>query len=420
MKNGTGPSPELTSAHTGTRRRVMVLNQFALPREQPGGTRHIDLFSRLTGWTPLIIAGDRNHQTGERFNTKDTRFQLLTIPSSTGSPLDRLRSWIAYTGKSIHTGLKTSDTSLVYASSPHPLTIVAGILIAKKHGLPLIIEVRDLWPDSIASFGYLKEGGGIYRLLKLFERWSYLRANAIVSVSPGWASHFIACGVPSDRIYTISNGATIPRDTDNRNRDLIRKKYKIDGFTAVYAGSHGKANALDYILDAASECRQINFLLVGSGPERSRLMHEARVRHLPNVRFLEPLPKRQIPELISACDIGIHCIQPADVLLHGMSPNKFFDYWACGLPVASNAGAAARSLAPPELHPLLGGPDSLASTLDTFYNFPERLQRDLGARGREHLADHYTTAVSAQNLEVVLNTTLAAHQANNPQLSNRV
>src|SRR5450759_4967472 len=102
-------------------KHVLVLNQFALPPSEAGGTRHIDLFSRVQGWTPLIIAGNRNHGTQEVFDTDDKRFRLTWLPPQHGGGLARIIGWIIYAIQAFFLTITRRQLDLVYGSSPHLL-----------------------------------------------------------------------------------------------------------------------------------------------------------------------------------------------------------------------------------------------------------------------------------------------------------
>ncbi|WP_409483689.1 glycosyltransferase family 4 protein [Arsenicicoccus dermatophilus] len=325
-------------------RRVLVLNQFALPRDQGGGTRHADLFGRCPGWRAVVLAGDRNHYSQQRFTTRDPGFRLVPVPASDGSPRARLTSWVAYCVQAVGFGLRHRP-DVVFASTPHLLTAVAGWALARTVRVPLVLEIRDLWPESFVAAGLLTRGSWTHRGLEAVERFVVRRADEIVVVTTGWEQHLSRLGADPQRCTVVPNG-TEPYDLhlSPQDREKRRRSLGIDRTTAVFAGAHGPKDGIDLILDAAASVPEVDFVLVGDGPAKHDAQSRARREGLSNVRFADPVPKQDLPMLLACCDIGVHSVTPLEVFRLGMSPNKLFDYLAAGLPVVSNAGDAVTGL----------------------------------------------------------------------------
>jgi glycosyltransferase involved in cell wall biosynthesis len=344
-----------------TSRHVVVLNQYALPRERGGGTRHVDLFGRLQHWRPLIVAAGRDHYSQERFRTADRRFRLLWVPGYRGNGLSRVVGWAIYAIQAAILGLSRRQLDLVYASTPSMLAPVAGWIVARVRRVPLVVEVRDLWPESLVAAGALRAGGLLHRILMRWERWMMRTANRIVAVTPGWEEHFASVGIASQKVIVVPNGA----ESSDFGDASVKRRGKPDGarLTAVFAGAHGEKDGLVHILNAAAELPDLDFLLVGSGPAKERAAARARRDKLANVSFLPPVPKAELGKLLASCDIGIHAVTPLPVFLKGMSPNKLFDYMAAGLPVVSNMEVGLREVIRDGECGRLGGPDELASCL---------------------------------------------------------
>ena len=120
---------------------ALVLNHFASPCGQAGGTRHVELFGRLTGWDHLIVAANRNYLTGEVVRS-EPGFRAVAATYFRASSRLRLVNWASYAVCAIVVGLKKSNVTLVYASSPHLFAGLAGLVLARLRGLPLVIEIR--------------------------------------------------------------------------------------------------------------------------------------------------------------------------------------------------------------------------------------------------------------------------------------
>ncbi|HEY5530199.1 MAG TPA: glycosyltransferase family 4 protein [Thermoleophilia bacterium] len=383
-------------------RRIVVLNQFALPRSEGGGTRHIDLFGRLDGWAPLIIAANRSHATQRLFHTDDRRFRLVWVPEQHGGRVGRVVGWLFYAAEAFMITVTRRHLGAVYGSSPHLLAPLAGLMAARLRRVPFILEVRDLWPESIVAAGMLRSGSTLHRVLSRLERLLVTAADAIVVVTPGWEEHFAELGAQPDRVHVISNGTEVDEFALSEPRDALRAEFGISRFTAVYAGAHSQANDLDLLLDAALDVPEMDILLVGDGTRKRALQDRVREQRIRNVAFLDPLPKPELARLLHACDVGVHCIAPLPLLAKGMSPNKLFDYMAAGLPVVSNAQEGLRDVIVDGECGVLVGPRSLGSALRRVHDASEQQRATWGARGRDIVTDRFSRSAAATRLDELL------------------
>ncbi|KAE8765240.1 glycosyltransferase family 4 protein [Georgenia thermotolerans] len=394
----------MNMGRSGRTKHVLVINQFALPRDQGGGTRHADLFNRIPGWRALILAGDRNHYTRERFATTNPLFRLVSIPRAGAGAVSRLRSWIWYVMKAGAMSLRIDGIDVIVGSSPHLLAPVVGRFVATVKRVPFVLEIRDLWPESLVSAGVLRESSPLHRALAVLERWLAIRADAIIVVTPGWDRHFSELGVPGEKIHVVGNGTELSDFQVTIPRAELRRKHSIQGFTAVFAGAHGPKDGLEYIIDAADKCPEINFLLIGSGPAKAEIMAKARRMGLNNVQFRDPIPKYDLPELLAACDVGVHSVTPLSVFDHGMSPNKLFDYLAAGIPIVSNARTPLRAVLEDDQCGRIGDAGSLASNIRAVAEADDATLSRWRAEARCLMETTFSRAAAATVLKEVLNT----------------
>ncbi|MEU4470492.1 glycosyltransferase family 4 protein [Micromonospora sp. NPDC023888] len=317
-----------------TPRRVLVLNHFAVPPGHPGGTRHVELFSRLPGWTHVIIAGRRNMITG-RPQRAAPGFHLVAVTPYRRNGLGRVVNWASYAVTATAASLRQPRPDVVYASSPHLLAGLSGCVVATLRRTPFVLEVRDLWPRVLVEMGTLSETSVAYRALERLERFLYQRADRVVIMAPGVRAAIEGKGVAPEKIAFIPNAADPEDFVPSRPRAELRRRYGFTRRTAVYAGAHGPANGLDLLLAAAEAVPEIDVVLVGAGMEKARL--QAKALGIPNVRFLDPVPKSEIPDLLHAADVGVHVLADVELFRAGVSPNKVFDYMAAGLPIVTNS-----------------------------------------------------------------------------------
>lgn len=383
-------------------KKVIVINQFALPKGEAGITRQIDLFSLLGDWRFKIVAGDRNHSTQERIVAAGPEFSLIRMPRWTGGSASRVFGWAAFCVGSFLKVLLDRDAGVVYASSPQPLSALTAYIAARLRRRAFVLEVRDLWPDSLVMAGRVSPKSVFYRILKCVEVFLVTRADAIVGVTRGWEKHFVELGADIKKIHVVPNGAKPADLTRYASRSAIRAENGFEGFVAMYAGAHGFANGLDLVLDAAEQLPDVSYVLIGDGPEKPRLIAKANERGLTNVRFLDPVPKDELVPLLWAADVGVHCLRGYIALNDGMSPNKIFDYMSVGLPVVSNAGAAARSLVGNGNGGLAVGEDELASGILQICRMSKGDRDRLGSQGRNMLESEYSIYAAARRLSQVL------------------
>lgn len=383
-------------------KRVLVFNQFALPRSEGGGTRHIDLFSRLQGWTPLIVAGNRNHYSQEEFVTDDARFVLVDVPAQDGGARERLISWVSFASKACAIALRARRVDAVVASTPHLLAPLAGWAVARIRRVPYILEVRDLWPESFVAAGLLRRGSLAHRVLLALECFVASRADAIVVVTSGWEQHFADLGVPANKVVVVPNGTERADHHTDLDRAQLRETLQLDGPVAVFAGAHGPKDGIDLILDAAATLPHVTFLLHGNGSVKQAAMERAVSEGLTNVVFRDPVPKSKLVEVLRACDVGVHSVTPLPVFALGMSPNKLFDYLACGLPVASNAGAPVESIIGRDQCGRVGDAHSLADGIREILDSPPEERAAFVARGRELIDTTYSRTASSARLTALL------------------
>jgi glycosyltransferase involved in cell wall biosynthesis len=228
---------------------------------------------------------------------------------------------------------------LVFATST-PLTIAIPAILARwLRRKPFVFEVRDLWPELPKAMGVITNPCILYGL-GILEYLGYHSANYVIGLSPGMVAGIAKRGIPSDRIKLISNGCDLALFEDvspSMRPEGVNEK----DLMVIYTGTHGLANGLDAILDAALELKKrginhIKLILIGQGKLKAQLQSRAAQEALDSIIFLAPLPKKQLANLMASADLGLQILADIPEFYNGTSPNKFFDYIAAGLPVLNN------------------------------------------------------------------------------------
>jgi len=392
-----------------TRRRVLVFNHFAVPPDEPGGTRHTELFSQLPDWDHLIVAARTNPSTRKvQPNRPGFRFVPVTPYGSNG--LARIANWVSYaltaTVRCLFSGGK--PPKLVYASSPHLLAGLAGAVIAGFYRVPLVLEIRDMWPKVLVDMGQLTTSSPIYRVLAGLESWLYRRADRIVVLADGVGKSLVETGVPAEKITVIPNAADPAFFETDLTRAQARAAYGFESLTFVYTGAHGPANGLDLLLEAAATIGDddpeidVEIVLVGDGLSRPSLIEQARTLGLTNVRFLDSVAKREIPRLLQAADVGIHCLADVPLFHYGVSPNKVFDYMAAGKPVLTNTPGVVSALVETADAGLAVSPGLLADGISRMTKAGEEQRSTWGSNGKRFMSENQSRQAMAARLGELL------------------
>lgn len=388
-----------------TRRRVLVFNHFAVPPDEPGGTRHTELFGRLYAWDHLIVAARTNPSTRKiQHDRPGFRFVPVTPYGSNG--ITRIGNWFSYAVTATTTSLVRAGKApdLVYASSPHLLAGLAGAVVAAFHHVPLVLEIRDMWPKVLVDMGQLTTRSPVYRLLAALESWLYGRADRIVVLAEGVGKSLVETGVPANKITVIPNAADPEYFETDLTRAQARAKYGFEKLTFVYTGAHGPANGLSLLLEAALTIRDhsVEIVLVGDGLSRLSLMEQARTLGLTNVRFFEPIAKSEIPCLLQAADVGIHCLADVPLFRYGVSPNKVFDYMAAGKPVLTNTPGEVSNLVETACAGLAVSPRLLADGISQMAKAGEHRRIEWGLNGRRFMSENQSRQAMAARLGKLL------------------
>lgn len=381
--------------------RVLVINQYAFPREYGGITRNFDMFSRLRNWKFRIMATSRNHYSGEVMSASDPRFTLIDIPAYEGNGFKRMLGWVVFATKTTLKGL-TTRADVYFGSSPHLLAPLSALVVAKLRRRPFVLEVRDLWPESLVTAGGLRRGSAVHKVLVWLERLLYRQASQIVVVTTGWEDHFESLGISTQKVTAINNGADLADFEVAQTKEELRARYGISGFTAIFAGNHSPYVGIDLIVEAAQKLPEVNFLLVGDGSRKAWAIEEAARLGLTNITFHDPVGKHELPSLLKACDVGLHTISPQSVFDKGMSPNKLFDYLSGGLPCVSNARVPLSSVISDGQVGAVVEPDELAKGISQVKEADETTRSRWIAEGRRLMSERYSLQGSADRLEQVL------------------
>ncbi len=312
--------------------------------------------------------------------------------------LHRLGQWPQWLG---------GKPDVVIASSTYPADIYPARKLARRHGATLVWEVHDLWPLSPIELGGMSRFHPFILWMQHAENTACRHANIVISMLPKAEAHLQQHGMLAEKFLHIPNGidpaewvgedfAPLPP----AHTEAIQAARNRGHLLVAYAGAHGIANALDSMLDAAALTRNspITWLLVGSGPEKSRLEQRVQSENLGNVLMLNAVPKAAIPPLLSAMDVLYIGLQSQPLFRFGISPNKLMDYMMAARPVicAIDAGndpvrdADCGMTIKPE------DPAALADAVNQMCKLPATERERMGQAGRVFVEAHHVYPTLAQ------------------------
>jgi colanic acid biosynthesis glycosyl transferase WcaI len=395
--------------------KFLVLSQYYSPEIGATQVRLSAFCSQLikAGHQVEVVTAMPHHPTGRIFPFYRGRFYMhevrdglsihrVWVYAGNGTILKRILNYLSFAFLCFCGLLRAQRPDYVFVDSPPPFLGVPGWMAAKWHGVPLVLNVADLWPDSAVDLGVLHDGLAL-RFGYWLERWIYRRANYITAVTEGIRNTLIRSkDVPSTKILFLPNGVDTalvrPREAD----EALKLGLGLNGKKVVlYAGNHGYAGAADMILLAADRLRSepaIHFLLVGDGPEKQRLKEMAKSLGLPNVTFHDPVPIQELPSFTSISDLAVVTLRKSRIT-RGARPAKALVMMAAGKPIVLSAegeaeqllrSASAGVIVPPE------DPDVLANAIRSLINDPEAL-RVMGMNGRTFACDNFDWSILVGN-----------------------
>jgi len=399
---------------------IWIFNHYAHAADVPGGTRHYDLARELVrrGHQVTIFASSFHHGRhqemklvpGERWKIEDVdgiRFVWIKTFSYQRNNWRRVLSMVSYMLWAWWLGWRLTKVSrsiekpdLIIGSSVHLLAVLAACWVARHHRARFIMEVRDLWPQTIIDMGEMSDRHPIIKALRILERFLYRKAEQIIIVGPRMGDYICARGVEEKKLVWIPNGVDLSGFQGVKRNNSADNKFKI-----VYLGAHGQANALDVLLQTAKivedqDFSDIYFILIGDGPEKPHLIEVAKELELSNVEFREPVSRAQVPQSLGEADATIFILNDLPLYRYGISLNKLFDYMAAekplilaGYPVNNPVMQAHCGLTVPPRNP-----EVLAEAIIELSQMPKEERETMGRRGREYVEKHHAIPVLADKL----------------------
>ena len=396
--------------------KIWMINHYAASPAQDWSTRHVSLGAGLVqrGHRVSLFAASFNdiHSSRRSPRTREhvhwehalgVELGFLPAPPYSDNSLGRGWNMLVFAFRILQLPRHIrARPDVIYGSTPSLFAALAGLAIARRLGVPFVLEVRDLWPQTLIDLGVPRFHPFVV-LSAVIERYLYRHADSIVTLMPHAAPHLVARGAARERIHCIPNGvdfSLVPPVSPPKPKDRL---------DVMYAGAYSSANNPGMILDAAAKLKQrggpaMRFRFVGSGLGEAALLAKQRALGLNDVSLEPPVPKTQVYSLLSDADILVAPVKHLPVHRFGVSGNKVLDYMAVARPIIHAVRTSDHAVldagcgfeCPPD------DPDKLADAISSLAGMSPQQRWELGLRGRRYLEQHHDFARLAIRLEAIL------------------
>ncbi len=375
-----------------------------------------------------LVSGEELLKTGKSKSvekeTEGIPFVFVRTVPSQGNGIARIKNWVLFY-KNLFPVAKAyakehGKPDVIVASSVHPLTMVAGIRIAKKMKIPCICEIRDLWPEAIFQFGKAKENSLLGKILIKGEHWIYKNADALIFTKEGdtdylkekrWTTEQ-GGDIELAKCYYINNGVDISA-CEERSRTMRLEDSDLDDetkFNVTYVGTIRPVNNVGNLLDAAKILNEtggyedVRFLIYGDGNQLSDLCDRVKNEGLENVKLKGFVNRQYVPYILSKSAVNIlNYAQSQYNWSRGNSSNKLFEYMVSGKPIISTVqmGYSIIKRYDCGVELMEDTPDALAKEIMRFHDL-DREERDrIGMNAREGVNDFDFGILTEKLIQVI-------------------
>jgi glycosyltransferase involved in cell wall biosynthesis len=342
--------------------RILFLTHYFHPEGNAPATRVYEMSRRWVkqGFEVNVVTGAPNVPSGvvypgyrNRWRSRERiegiqTLRVWTYLAPNKGTVRRILNYLSFCATATLAGLFAPRPDLVIATSPQFFCGWAGVFVSRARRVPFLLEVRDLWPDSIAAVGAMRSSR-LLRWLAWLERRMYAAATRIVTVGRGYQRELEARGVSAAKIAVVPNGVDRSQFDPATDGSVLRAKYAPNGeFLCSYVGTIGMGSGLSVVLRAAERLKQagrhdVVWLLVGDGAVREDLEREARQRGLTRVVFTGRLPKAEMPGVLAASDAClVHLARQP--LFKTVMPSKIFEAAAMAKPIVLGVEGVAAEI----------------------------------------------------------------------------
>lgn len=402
---------------------VWIINQYASTPETGFGGRHYYLAKELAnkGYNVYLISARYTHNLRKphHFNEpfyyeKNGSFTSVwvNVPEyEKVHGISRVINWLifAYRVTKLPFHLK-SLPNIIYYSSLSLIGYIGAYFVSKRHSIPIIFEVRDIWPLTLTEMSGISKYHPFVLFLNGIERIAYRTADYFLSNLPNAISHFKKYGVSEENFSYLPNGICLEEISQTepleQETKLLLHEYK-NKFVIGYIGTVGFANALDTLIDSANLLREndkIQFVIIGDGNEKANLLAKVKKQKLSNITFIDAIPKKQVQAAIQYFDVCYIGWRDKQLYEFGIGANKLPEYLFSGKPVLHSYSGKGDPIAKfsagisaPAEQPL-----KVVEAIHEFFRMEKEERNLMGERGRKAAIKLYSYKNISENLQNII------------------
>jgi len=365
--------------------------------------------------TGVLFPGYRNRLRPQRESMDGIEvIRVWTYLAPNAGTVRRIVNYLSYMVSAVLAGLWVSRPDVIVATSPQFFCGWAGVILSRLRRRPFVLEIRDIWPESIETVGAIRFRP-ILRFLQFFEKVMYRSAGHIVAVGDGYRRKILEKVNVPERVSVVMNGVDLERFQPQPVDMDLRRRWNGDGkFICAYLGTIGMAHGLDVVVKAAEALRDhgrddVVFWLVGDGARKSSLESDVKHRGLERwVVFTGRLPKEDMPRVLASIDACLVHLRKTE-LFETVIPSKIFEMMAMGKPIIMGVRGEALRIVEEAGAGIAMEPesaDSLLKAVDTLRNgatdWSPRTQSV-----REYLRVNFSRDALAEKMLQILNAVSA-------------
>lgn len=418
-------------------KKIWILNHYASHMLYDKGGRHywFAKYLRQYGYEPVIFCANIiNTQTDKRYFESnelwiekmaeeiECPFVFVKARTYVGNGKQRVLNMIDFyrNVKKVarEYGEKNGDPDVIFASSVHPLTILAGLQLARRYRVKCFGEVRDLWPEAIVAYSRrISRNSILARAMYAGEKWLYKKCAGVIFTQEGGPEYIREHGwdkehggpIAMENMHHINNGVDLDVFDQNAQNFVYQDADMDDpdSFKVVYAGAIRRINNLGLILDAAKIVKspKVKFLIFGGGDELDMLRQRIADEKIENVVFKGKINKQYIPSVVSRADLNLVHWEMNPLLKVGESYNKSFEYFAAGKPVFYTIRPGYSIVEKYECGILTEGfsPEDIAEGIDRIVRMSDEQKVTMSINARKAAEDYDFKKLTAMLVKILEN-----------------
>ena len=340
---------------------VWIVNHYAIPPSLGGLVRHyyFSKYLQQKGHQVRIFTSSKIHNMNKNMIDDgalykeqvidDIEYTFVRSRDYSGNGLDRITNLINFpfeVQKTMSYFYKMEKPDVIYASSPDLFVVYFALRFGKRHGIPVVVEIRDLWPKSIVEYNNFSEYNPIIQVMYQLEKYIYRKTDKLIFTFAGGKTYIEDRGwqnvIDLQKVHHVNNGVDLEEFEYNKTNYVLNDTDLVNpvNFKVIYVGSIRLVNHLRELVDAAEILKNrgknnIQILIYGDGTEKEELEAYC-ISHQLNVKFKGRVEKKYIPYILSKSDLNIVNVKKSNLVRYGVSWNKLFEYMASEKPILCN------------------------------------------------------------------------------------